>query len=104
MGEMVQRLSHSSDDSSCSCPADICYDVVFIWMAMFIIHMISYYIVFNALVNVRNPFFASALAASMYVLVNLVTLALDIFCLIKVYSYYYVKKHPDEFRPPCVDN
>ncbi|XP_016955847.1 uncharacterized protein LOC108028488 isoform X1 [Drosophila biarmipes] len=78
--------------------------VVFIWMAMFIIHMISYYIVFNALVNVRNPFFASALAASMYVLVNLVTLALDIFCLIKVYSYYYVKKHPDEFRPPCVDN
>jgi len=43
-------------------------------MAMFIIHMISYYIVFNALVNVRNPFFSSALSAFLYVLVNLVTL------------------------------
>ncbi|XP_017059952.1 uncharacterized protein LOC108100510 isoform X2 [Drosophila ficusphila] len=75
--------------------------MVFIWMALFIIHMISYYIVFNAIVNVRNPFLGSALSLSLYVLVNAVTL--DIFCLLIVYSYYYVKGHPEEFRPPCVE-
>ncbi|XP_033159642.1 uncharacterized protein LOC117140690 isoform X2 [Drosophila mauritiana] len=68
--------------------------IVFVWMAMFIVHMISYYIVFNALINVRNPFFKSAVYAIIYVFVNLVTL---------VYTYYYVKTHPDEFRPVCVD-
>ncbi|KQS44280.1 uncharacterized protein Dere_GG26808, isoform A [Drosophila erecta] len=77
--------------------------IVFIWMAMFIIHMISYYIVFNALINVRNPFLKSAVPAFLYVLVNLVTLGIDLFCLLKVYSYYYVKSHPDQFRPACVD-
>ncbi|XP_032573571.1 uncharacterized protein LOC116800939 isoform X2 [Drosophila sechellia] len=49
--------------------------IVFVWMAMFIVHMISYYIVFNALINVRNPFFKSAVYAIIYVFVNLVTLA-----------------------------
>ncbi|KMZ00660.1 uncharacterized protein LOC27208393 isoform X2 [Drosophila simulans] len=77
--------------------------IVFVWMAMFIIHMISYYIVFNALINVRNPFFESAVYAIIYVFVNLVTLGIDLFCVLKVYTYYYVKTHPDEFRPVCVD-
>eukprot|EP00099_Drosophila_melanogaster_P002625 NP_001137983.2 uncharacterized protein Dmel_CG42263 [Drosophila melanogaster] len=77
--------------------------IVFVWMAMFIIHMISYYIIFNALINVRNPFFKSAVSAIIYVFVNLVTLGIDLFCLLKVYTYYYVKAHPDEFRPVCVD-
>ncbi|XP_033159640.1 uncharacterized protein LOC117140690 isoform X1 [Drosophila mauritiana] len=77
--------------------------IVFVWMAMFIVHMISYYIVFNALINVRNPFFKSAVYAIIYVFVNLVTLGIDLFCVLKVYTYYYVKTHPDEFRPVCVD-
>ncbi|XP_043646717.1 uncharacterized protein LOC122615713 isoform X1 [Drosophila teissieri] len=77
--------------------------IVFVWMAMFIIHMISYYIIFNALINVRNPFFKRAVSAFIYVLVNLVTLGIDLFCLLEVYSYYYVKSHPDQFRPACVD-
>jgi len=48
-------------------------------MAMFIIHMISYYIIFNALINVRNPFFKSAVSAIIYVFVNLVTLGKHIY-------------------------
>ncbi|XP_017071175.1 uncharacterized protein LOC108107890 isoform X2 [Drosophila eugracilis] len=78
-------------------------EVVFVWMAMFAIHIIAYYIIFNALINVRNPFLKGALSATVYVLVNLVTLGLDLYCIIKVYSYYYVKKHPEEFNPPCVN-
>ncbi|XP_017122098.1 uncharacterized protein LOC108142621 isoform X3 [Drosophila elegans] len=77
--------------------------IVFVWMTMYIIHMVSYYIVFNAMINVRNPFLRTPLSASIYVLVNVLTLAIDIFWLIIVYSYYYVKKHPEEFRPPCID-
>ncbi|XP_016990972.1 uncharacterized protein LOC108052931 isoform X1 [Drosophila rhopaloa] len=77
--------------------------VVFVWMAMYIIHVISYYIVFNALVNTRNPFLSSPLSTSIYVLINVLTLVIDIFFMIIVFSYYYVKKHPDEFRPPCID-
>ncbi|SPP77275.1 Hypothetical predicted protein, partial [Drosophila guanche] len=45
-----------------------------IWMGLFAVHIIAYYIVFHAIVNVRNPFFGDALAGSIYVGVILLTL------------------------------
>ncbi|KAI8036775.1 hypothetical protein M5D96_010576 [Drosophila gunungcola] len=48
--------------------------IVFVWMTLYIIHMVSYYIVFNAMINVRNPFLRTPLSASIYVLVNVLTL------------------------------
>nr|XP_017089621.2 uncharacterized protein LOC108120447 [Drosophila bipectinata] len=77
---------------------------VFVWMAMFILHMIAYYIAFHAIVNVRMPFFNSPVTGSIYVLFMCLTLAIDIFCVYTVYCYYFVTTHPKDFRPPCADN
>ncbi|XP_020815860.1 uncharacterized protein LOC110189924 [Drosophila serrata] len=77
--------------------------LVILWITMFVIHMISYYIVFHALPYGRNPYFHSALSISVYVLAMLITLVIDLYCILIVYFHYYVTRNPDEFRPPCVD-
>ncbi|XP_017034263.2 uncharacterized protein [Drosophila kikkawai] len=76
---------------------------VVLWMTMFLIHMIAYYVVFNGLVYGRNPFFNSGLSISIYVLAMLITLGIDLYCILIVSFHYYIEKHPDEFRPACVD-
>ncbi|KPU78908.1 uncharacterized protein Dana_GF26446, isoform B [Drosophila ananassae] len=76
---------------------------VFVWMAMFILHMIAYYVAFHAMINVRMPFFNSAITGSIYVICMCLTLGIDFFCLYTVYCYYFVTTHPDDFRPRCVD-
>ncbi|EDW29603.1 GL22903 [Drosophila persimilis] len=45
-----------------------------IWMGLFVVHIIGYYIAYHAVINVRNPFFSSALSTVLYVLVILLTL------------------------------
>ncbi|XP_022218109.2 uncharacterized protein LOC111071208 [Drosophila obscura] len=75
-----------------------------IWMGLFVVHIIAYYIAFHAMVNVRNPFFGNTLSAAIYVCVILLTLAIDIFCLIVVYSRYNELKNPHDFISKCVDH
>ncbi|XP_017137395.1 uncharacterized protein LOC108152513 isoform X1 [Drosophila miranda] len=74
-----------------------------IWMGLFVVHIIGYYIAYHAMINVRNPFFSSALSTALYVLVILLTLAIDIYCLIVVYSRYNQLKNPQDYMPKCVD-
>ncbi|KAH8240044.1 hypothetical protein KR032_010548 [Drosophila birchii] len=78
-------------------------EFIILWMTMFIIHIISYYIVFHALSYSRNPYFRSAISICVYVLLMLISLVIDLYCILIVYFHYYVTKNPDEFRPPCVD-
>ncbi|XP_034658767.1 uncharacterized protein LOC117895315 [Drosophila subobscura] len=74
-----------------------------IWMGLFAVHIFAYYIAFHAMVNVRSPFFGDALSGSIYVCVILLTLGIDIFCMIVVYSRYNELKNPHDFMPKCVD-